>query len=117
MSKPHTPPAWDEAEIQHISAFSEGGAGGNPAGVLIARALPDAVVMQAIAKKLGYSETVFATPLGEGWRVRYFAPDSEVAFCGHATIALGAGLASHFGDGVFLLTLNAANISVEGSFR
>ncbi len=70
--------------------------------------------MRAIAAEVGYSETAFATPQGTGWRVRYFSPESEVPFCGHATIALGAALAMQHGDGVFPLTLNHADISVEG---
>ena len=46
--------------------------------------------------------------------MRYFAPTTEVPFCGHATIALGAALALAHGDGVFALTLNDAAITVEG---
>ncbi|TGQ60692.1 PhzF family phenazine biosynthesis protein, partial [bacterium M00.F.Ca.ET.205.01.1.1] len=53
-------------------------------------------------------------PAGDGWRVRYFSPESEVPFCGHATIALGAALVRKFGNGAFALTLNQANITVEG---
>jgi PhzF family phenazine biosynthesis protein len=45
--------------------------------------------------------------------VRYFSPESEVPFCGHATIALGAALAEQYGDGVFHLTLNDGTITVE----
>jgi PhzF family phenazine biosynthesis protein len=69
--------------------------------------------MQRIASAVGFSETVFAVPAGNGWRVRYFSPESEVPFCGHATIALGAALALTHGDGVFALTLNQACITVE----
>ena len=79
--------------IQKIAAFSDGDSGGNPAGVLIAEFLPDETEMQRIAAEVGFSETVFAAPLGDSWRVRYFSPESEVPFCGHATIALGAALA------------------------
>jgi len=102
------------AEVLRIAAFADGDAGGNPAGVLIADALPDAAVMQRIAADVGFSETVFATRQGDSWRVRYFSPESEVPFCGHATIALGAALALAQGDGVFALTLNEAKITVEG---
>ena len=70
--------------------------------------------MARLAHAVGFSETAFAAPAGEGWRVRYFSPESEVPFCGHATIALGAALARRFGDGRFALTLNAAAITVEG---
>ncbi|HEX6087561.1 MAG TPA: PhzF family phenazine biosynthesis protein [Thermoanaerobaculia bacterium] len=101
-------------DVQRIAAFSDGDAGGNPAGVVIGDELPGAAEMQRIAAEVGFSETAFAAPLGDGWRVRYFSPESEVPFCGHATIALGAALARQSGDGVFALTLNDARITVEG---
>lgn len=101
-----------------ISAFSDGGIGGNPAGVQISDELPSATEMQNIAAEVGYSETVFAKPLSndtkDGWQARYFSPESEVPFCGHATIALGAALAMENGAGVFPLQLNETNITVEG---
>ena len=100
--------------VLRIAAFSDGNQGGNPAGVWIGDALPDAATMQAIAAEVGFSETAFAAPKGEAWRVRYFAPSMEVPFCGHATIALGAALAHRFGDRSFELHLNASVISVSG---
>lgn len=100
--------------ILKIAAFSDGDTGGNPAGVVIGNALPPAAHMQSIAADVGFSETAFAARTGTGWRVRYFSPQSEVPFCGHATIALGAALALQQGDGVFALTLNHAEITVEG---
>lgn len=100
--------------LYRIAAFSDGTSGGNPAGVHIADALPSDAEMQRIAAEVGYSETAFAAPIEHGWRVRYFAPQMEVPFCGHATIALGAALAGQFGDGVFPLQLNNASITVEG---
>ena len=100
--------------LQHIAAFSTGQHGGNPAGVVICEQLPETSVMQKVAAQVGYSETVFAAPEGDGWRVRYFAPEVEVDFCGHATIALGAALARHTGPGLFALSLNHARITVEG---
>lgn len=101
-------------DVLRIAAFSDGDIGGNPAGVAIGDTLPDAAEMQATAADVGFSETAFAAPAGDGWRVRYFSPESEVPFCGHATIALGAALAMQNGDGVFALTLNDADITVEG---
>lgn len=99
---------------ERIAAFADGASGGNPAGVVIGDALPSAADMQRIAAEIGYSETAFAAPEDGAWRVRYFAPAREVAFCGHATIALGAALAGRFGDGDFALTLNDGAISVAG---
>lgn len=101
-------------QVERIAAFSDGDKGGNPAGVVICDALPEADIMQATAAEVGYSETAFAAPSGSAWRVRYFAPQSEVPFCGHATIALGATLALRHGEGVFALQLNDAAITVEG---
>ncbi|TPI76498.1 PhzF family phenazine biosynthesis protein [Mesorhizobium sp. B2-8-9] len=101
-------------DVLKIAAFSDGDTGGNPAGVAIGDILPDAADMQRVAAEVGFSETAFAAPEGDGWRVRYFSPESEVPFCGHATIALGAALVGKFGDGIFRLTLNQADITVEG---
>lgn len=102
-------------DLLKIAAFSDGERGGNPAGVAIADILPLEAEMQRIAAEVGFSETAFAAPLATGgWRVRYFSPESEVPFCGHATIALGAALALREGDGRFELRLNQADISVEG---
>jgi PhzF family phenazine biosynthesis protein len=100
--------------VKRIAAFSQGSGGGNPAGVVICKELPSADRMLAVAADVGYSETVFAEPNGDGWRVRYFAPEIEVPFCGHATIALGAALALAHGDGTFKLRLNDTQITVAG---
>jgi len=101
-------------KVHKVAAFTAGEEGGNPAGVMIRAALPEEPAMQRIAAEMGYSETVFAAPQGDGWRVRYFSPDGEVPFCGHATIALGAVLAQQNGDGIFPLTTNHAQVTVEG---
>ncbi|ATP09563.1 PhzF family phenazine biosynthesis protein [Aeromonas salmonicida] len=119
-----------EPELVCIAAFSDGLQGGNPAGVWIGASLPGAHEMQHIAAEVGFSETAFAapmsTPLPQGaqvveptaelreWRVRYFSPEAEVPFCGHATIALGVALARRFGEGEYGLHLNQAVIKVSG---
>lgn len=100
---------------EHIAAFAKGDVGGNPAGVVISDQLPDPAQMQQIARDIGYSETVFAAPQGPDWIVRYFAPEGEVAFCGHATIALGAALGMKHGAGRFDLELSEGRISVTAS--
>ena len=69
--------------------------------------------MLKTAAEVGYSETAFLTRTDEGWRVRYFAPETEVPFCGHATIATGAALGARFGAGTYKLELNDADITVE----
>jgi len=79
--------------LLRYAAFTETPSGGNPAGVV-----PDADAMtvdrmRAVAAEVGYSETAFLTPLGGGrFRVRYFSPEAEVPFCGHATVASAVAL-------------------------
>ncbi|KAF0689556.1 Aste57867_19013 [Aphanomyces stellatus] len=108
--------------VLKIAAFSDGTTGGNPAGVLLSDdVLPPVAEMARIAAQGGISAAVFAVPetfnestLRSSYRVRYFSPESEVPFCGHATIALGAALTLKKGPGVFTLHLNHATITVEG---
>lgn len=64
--------------------------GGNPAVVWIGDVLPAPQEMQKIAADVGSSETAFVTPAsGEESTARYFSPEVEVPFCGHATVAAG----------------------------
>lgn len=102
-------------EILRLAAFSQNGLGGNPAGVAFCDEMPSAETMMSIAKEVGYSETAFLVKQEDGWRVRYFAPELEVPFCGHATIALGAALGERFGEGTYKLILNDSTISVRAS--
>ncbi|MEP2977916.1 MAG: PhzF family phenazine biosynthesis protein [Lentilitoribacter sp.] len=102
-------------DVQRIAAFSDGRFGGNPAGVALLDEMPSDAKMQALAAEIGYSETVFSVKQANGsWRTRYFSPETEVPFCGHATIALGACLAEVHGAGRYELSLNDAEIAVEG---
>ena len=43
--------------------------------------------MQAVAAENNLSETAFLVPEGEGFRLRWFTPTTEVDLCGHATLA------------------------------
>jgi len=99
-----------------MAAFSLGAEGGNPAGIVLLKAPAEERDMAQIAAEVGYSETAFAVQLDDAaktWRVRYFSPESEVPFCGHATIALGAVLGQEHGEGTYALKLNDADISVD----
>jgi len=101
--------------ILKLAAFSQNGQGGNPAGVVFYDAMPSDEEMLQVAKEVGYSETAFLVkhPQGDSWRVRYFAPAQEIAFCGHATIALGAVLGERFGEDTYKIILNDSEISVR----
>ena len=81
-------------EILRYAAFTDNPAGGNPAGVVLDASGLDEATMRAIAAEVGYSETAFVTPQGnETFAVRFFSPESEVPFCGHATIATAVAYA------------------------
>lgn len=99
--------------VLRIAAFSHNGNGGNPAGVAFYDSMPSDEEMLKVAKEVGYSETAFLVKQGYDWRVRYFAPELEIPFCGHATIALGAVLGERFGEDQYELILNDAQISVR----
>ena len=43
--------------------------------------------MQKLAVENNLSETAFLVKEGDGWRLRWFTPGTEVDLCGHATIA------------------------------
>jgi PhzF family phenazine biosynthesis protein len=103
----------DLMSVLRLAAFSQNGQGGNPAGVAFYDEMPAAEEMLKIAAEVGYSETAFLVKQNDGWRVRYFAPEMEVPFCGHATIALGAALGERFGESTYKLYLNNSEITVR----
>ncbi|MEM1438210.1 MAG: PhzF family phenazine biosynthesis isomerase [Pseudomonadota bacterium] len=99
--------------LHRYAAFTSDPAGGNPAGVWVGDQLPAPEEMQRIAAEVGYSETAFVAPAsGLARTVRYFSPEMEVPFCGHATIATGVALAASDGEGVFTLDTRAGQIPV-----
>ncbi len=110
-------------DLYRIAAFADPGAvagteTGNPAGVWIGEALPSATDMQRIAAEVGYSETAFVAPArGFERTVRYYSPQAEVSFCGHATIAAGVVLGKTSGDGIYRLQSLVGEIPVTVSHQ
>ncbi|HEY3504998.1 MAG TPA: PhzF family phenazine biosynthesis isomerase [Actinocatenispora sp.] len=91
-----------DTEILRYAAFTTDPAGGNLAGVVLDASALDAAAMLAIAADIGYSETAFviaADVPGRRFRLRYFSPRAEVAFCGHVTVATAVALAERIGPG------------------
>jgi len=76
-----------------VDAFTDRPFAGNPAGVVLLDddAFPDDTWLQEVAAEVNLSETAFAHPLperaGADWALRWFTPATEVAMCGHATLA------------------------------
>lgn len=99
--------------LHRLSAFTTDPAGGNPAGVWIGDTLPDAETMQRIAADVGFSETAFVCPKsGANRMIRYYSPEAEVSFCGHATIAAGVVLGETNGDGTYVLSSKVGPVPV-----
>ena len=104
--------------LSRLSAFTTDPAGGNPAGVWVGDALPDPAEMQRIATEVGFSETAFVAPAaGPERTVRYYSPEAEVSFCGHATIATGVALGEAGGDGTYRLATAVGEVPVEVATR
>lgn len=107
-------------DVLHYTAFSSDPDGGNPAGVVLDASGLDDAAMLAIAAELGYSESAFLTGPPEGlggepgraFTIRYFSPQAEVPFCGHATIATAVALAERIGPGDLVLATRAGTVPV-----
>ena len=101
-------------EILRLAAFTSDPAGGNPAGVVLdATGLGDPD-MQTIAAVVGYSETAFLVPrqTPSEYDVRYFAPEAEVSFCGHATIVAAVALAERGAPPDLLFRTKAGDVRI-----
>ena len=112
-----------KGKLMRYSAFSTKPSGGNPAEVWIGNELPSKEEMQTVARQVGYSETAFIAPMtGFNRTVRYYSPEIEVTFCGHATIASGVAIGSIDGPGTYTFSTLVGDISVSvtelsGQFR
>jgi len=76
----------------HVDAFADRPFTGNQAAVMpLEDWLPDET-LGAIAAENNFAETAFTVPDPSGacdYQLRWFTPTSEVALCGHATLAAG----------------------------
>ncbi|MEU2353282.1 PhzF family phenazine biosynthesis protein [Streptomyces misionensis] len=78
--------------IRIVDAFTDRPFAGNPAGVLLLDdVFPADDWLQNVAMEVNHAETAFTHRLPEGgeadWALRWFTPVTEVAMCGHATLA------------------------------
>lgn len=97
-----------------VDAFADRPFTGNPAAVIPLERewLPDEVML-AIAAENNLSETAFTIPSadpGADYDLRWFTPTTEVALCGHATLASGHVLIE--GDRVRFRTRHAGVLVV-----
>jgi len=73
--------------IYQIDAFASEVFSGNPAAVCMLDAWIDDKSLQSIAAENNLSETAFLVRNDDGFDLRWFTPTTEVALCGHATLA------------------------------
>jgi PhzF family phenazine biosynthesis protein len=73
--------------IYQVDAFTSKVFSGNPAAVCILDKWVDDGILQAIAAENNLSETAYLVQNGNGFDLRWFTPVTEVALCGHATLA------------------------------
>ncbi len=101
-----------------LDVFTDRPLGGNPLAVFPDGRGLDEGTMQAIARELNLSETVFVLPPTEPWaarKVRIFTPAFEMPFAGHPTVgtaALLAELGQVPREGTFVLEENVGPVPV-----
>lgn len=104
-------------QVLRYAAFTRDPDAGNPAGIVLdAAGLTDSAML-AIAADVGYSETAFLQPVSADdartYAVRYFSPQAEVPFCGHATIASAVAVAERNGIGTLNFDTSVGRIVVQ----
>lgn len=73
--------------LYQVDAFSQNVFEGNPAAVCVLKEALDVTTMQSIAAENNLAETAFVRLDTEPYELRWFTPTTEVALCGHATLA------------------------------
>jgi PhzF family phenazine biosynthesis protein len=77
-----------QIDVQVLTAFTDGDAGGNPAGVVLNADHLTTAQKQEIASRVALSETAFVSHSSVAdIKLEFFTPVSQIAHCGHATIA------------------------------
>jgi PhzF family phenazine biosynthesis protein len=83
--------------IYQVDAFTEKIYAGNPAAICPLQEWLPEEKMQQIAFENNLSETAFIVPEGNDYHIRWFTPTTEVALCGHATLAATFVFYRHLG--------------------
>ncbi|MFI2230011.1 PhzF family phenazine biosynthesis protein [Nocardia testacea] len=105
-------PEQDSTQVEVVRVFTDpAGRWGNPLGIARAGDV-EGVDHQALAARLGYSETVVVeAPAGEIARLRIYTPAVELPFAGHPTVGTAWWLADQ-GTPVGTLEVPAGPVAV-----
>ncbi|MER7400463.1 PhzF family phenazine biosynthesis protein [Streptomyces sp. NPDC000151] len=100
-------------ELHVVRVFcGPGGEGGNPLGIVRdGAAVPGQDARQALARELGFSETVFVDDAGLG-AVDIYTPTARLPFAGHPLVGT-AWLLRHLGAPVDVLRPSAGDVPVR----
>jgi PhzF family phenazine biosynthesis protein len=103
-----------------LNAFTTNANGGNPTAVYLSKKPMEAGDMQHMAEELYVPVSAFLWPEEEGYAIRYFTCQQEIAACGHATLAAAAVMAEGaFGQTIRFRLASGAMITTfanAGSF-
>ena len=112
--------------IVQVDSFTDRPFAGNPAAVCVLESPRSDTWMRDVAREMNLSETAFLHPGTDGYRLRWFTPTTEVALCGHATLAsahvlwedghLSAGEQARFHTRSGLLTADRAGEWIRMDF-
>jgi len=101
-----------------VDAFADKLFAGNPAGVCLPDIALSEAQMQSIAFENNLAETAFLIERDGYYDLRWFAPETEIDLCGHATLASAFVLMStvhtDLNDVVFHTQSGVLNVSRDG---
>ncbi len=101
-------------KIYQVDAFTSERFKGNPAAVCIFDEWPEDMIMQQIAAENNLAETAFIINREGQYHIRWFTPVSEVALCGHATLASASVLFSFYEKQAVNLTFQSLHSGLLG---
>jgi PhzF family phenazine biosynthesis protein len=105
-----------DVEVLRMAVFTDRPEGGNPAGVVLDAGSLSAAEMLSIAAEVDYSETAFVTGRAADGELelRFFSPQAEVPFCGHATLGTAVALAAReTGEESYTFSTRAGTIRIR----
>jgi len=105
-----------EVPLYQVDAFTSELFRGNPAAVCLLDSWLEDALLQAISVENNLSETAFLVPAGSDYELRWFTPGTEVALCGHATLASAHVLFEHLawpGESISFHTRKSGTLHVS----
>ena len=82
-----------------VDAFTREPFSGNPAAVCVTDSWLPEDTMKKLAMENNLSETAFIVKEDQGYRLRWFTPETEVELCGHATLASSFVILNYYQQG------------------